>query len=41
MSRDTEEYGSGQLTDDESSSSVIYLPLVTKFAYRYAPVEVG
>ena len=40
MSRDAEEYGSGQLTDEESSSSVIYLLLVTKFAYRYAPLEV-
>ena len=41
MWQDAEGIGSGQLTEMGSSSSVIYLPLVTKFAYRYAPVEVG
>ena len=40
MWQDAKGIVSGQLTELRSSSSVIYLPLVTKFAYLYAPLEV-
>ncbi len=36
---DAEGISSGRVTDMGTSSSVIYLPLVTKFGYRSAPVE--